>query len=71
MVSRSGSELLLPKWQTVEVAAVEVRLEGRVAAAAEIVGVELVVEVAEEEGSVVIEAGLEGLHEGAASSTGG
>ena len=54
-----------------EVAVVEVRLEGRAAAAAEIIMVERVVEVAGEEGSVVIEAGLEGLHEGAASSTGG
>ena len=54
-----------------EVAAVAVRLEGRAAAAAEIVVVELVVGGAEEEGSVAIEADLEGLHEGAASSTGG
>lgn len=66
-----------------EVAAVAVRLEGRAAAAAEIAVVEiavveLVVVGPEEEGSVVIEAarvvieaGLVGLQEGAASSTGG
>lgn len=47
------------------------RLEGRAVAAAEIVVVEIVVGGPEEEGSVVIEAGLEGVHEGGASSTGG
>ncbi len=55
---------------------VAARLEGRAVEAAEIVGVEIVVvEIvvveAEEEGSVVTEAGLEGLHEGEASSTEG
>ena len=52
--------------QTVEVVAVAVRPEDRAVAAVGIVGVE-----AEEEGNVVIEAVLEGLHEAGASSPAG
>ena len=59
--------------QTVEVVAVAVRPEDRAVAAVGIVGVEAEEEgsMVIEEGNVVIEAGLEGLHEEGASSTEG